>query len=337
MKSQNRTFSTVARLAVLATALLLPVACSSDDGESSSGGDAAITVTGAFGDAVVEQTPERVVALSTTDADFLLSVDVTPVAIPKATATDPTTGGTGIYPWEEGRYPADTPTLATPTKDISLESVAALDPDLIVATGFYGLDQQTYDSLSSIAPVVHFDSKPNADAWQDSVRKVGQVLDRTDEAETSIKTADGVIASARTDNPALAGKSYNAIISPSAEGMFVLCSQDDNMARVMKDLGLELSAYAQTVDCDNGKGKVAWENVSALEADLLWVVPDNAEQVQVLDSQALWNQLPAVERGAVATVPKTDGVPFALAFPSPISLEWGVGQLVPQLAAAAGK
>lgn len=41
------------------------------------------------------------------------------------------------------------------------------------------------------------------------------------------------------------------------------------MARVMKDFGLELSDYAQTVECDDGKGEVVAENVSRLDADLL--------------------------------------------------------------------
>lgn len=135
----------------------------------------------------------------------------------------------------------------------------------------------------------------------------------------------------------LTDKSYGAIIATPAEGVFVLCSQEDNVARVMADLGLELSDYAQTVECDGGKGEVAWENLSELDADLLWVIPDTADQVRVLDSHALWMQVPAVQRGSVAVVPKSDGVPFALAFASPISLEWGIGQLVPELATATGK
>lgn len=338
MRHHSPTKSTIARVVVLSAVLLVPVACSSEsDSSPLSGSQSAVTVTGAFGDTTLDAAPERVVALSTTDADFLFSVGVTPVAVPLLTQSDPATGGTGIYPWEEGRYPADTPRLSAPSTDISVEAVAALEPDLIVATAFWGLDDNTYGALSAIAPVLHFDTAANADPWQDNVRKIGKVMDRQAEAEMSIETADAVVASARSQNPQLAGKSYNAIISPSADGVYVLCSQDDNMARVMKDLGLELSDYAQTVECDDGKGEVAAENVSRLDADLLWVIPDNPEQSHVLDSQALFRQLPAVVRGAVATVPKTEGVPFALAFPSPISLEWSVDQLVPQLAAVAGK
>lgn len=340
MKSHSRARSTAARLAVLACALMLPVACSSDsddDSSSTSESSAKVTVTGAFGDTTVDSTPERVVALSTTDADFLLSVGVTPVAVPILTQSDPATGGTGIYPWEEGKYPADTPKINAPSTDISVEAVAALNPDLIVATGFWGLDEKTYAALNEIAPVLHFDTEANADPWQDNVRKVGEVTGHEAEAEEAIKAAEASVTSAKTENPDLAGKTYNAIISPSADGVYVLCSAEDNMARVMKDLGLELSEYAQTVECDGGKGEVAWENLPQLDADLLWVIPDTADQVQVLESQPLWPQLPAVQRGAVAVVPKTDGVPFALAFPSPISLEWGVDQLAPELSTAASK
>jgi iron complex transport system substrate-binding protein len=320
--------------------LLLPVACSSDgddDSPSSSGGSEAVTVTGAFGEATIESTPERVLALSTTDADFLLSVGVTPIAVPSMPQTDAATNNTSIYPWEEGKYPAGTPKIQAPATDFNVEAVAALDPDLIVATSFWGLDEQNYAALSAIAPVVHFATEANADPWQDNVRKVASAVGREAEADKSIAQAEASIRDAKTANPVLQGKSYNAIISPSADGVYVLCSQEDNLARVMKDLGLTLSDYAQTVECDGGKGEVAWENLPKLNADVLWAIPDTADQMQVLDSQPLWPQLPAVTRGAVATVPKTDGIPFALGFPSPISLEWGVGQLAPEIAGAAAK
>lgn len=109
------------------------------------------------------------------------------------------------------------------------------------------------------------------------------------------------------------------------------------MGRVMADFGLKLSDYAQSVECDGGKAAISWENVPQLDADLLWVIPDNPEQLGVLTDNPLWNALPAVQRGAYFVVPKTEGVPFAIAFPSPLSLSWAVDQLAPQVAEASAQ
>lgn len=82
---------------------------------------------------------------------------------------------------------------------------------------------------------------------------------------------------------------------------------------------------------------LGWENLANMDADVLWAIPDTAEQMSELDAQALWAWLPAVQRDAVVVVPKTEGVPFALAFPSPLSLVWAADQLAPLVSAAAAK
>lgn len=323
--------------AVTLAASLILAGCSSSSGDDTSADPSdgyPVALTGALGDATIDSAPVRVLPLSATDADFVLAVGVEPIAIPKLAQSDSATGGTGVYPWQQGLYAAGTPTFAA-TKDAKIEQIAMLSPDLLVATTFWGLTEQTYSPLSSVAPILYFDTATNADPWQNYQRKVGTALNRESEADAAIAKAENAITAARTDNPALEGKTFNAVISPDEEGVYVLCSDEDNMARTMGDLGLTLSDYAKTVECDGGKGQVSWENVPLLDADVLWVIPDTAEGAAVLDAQPLWGQIPAVRRGAVVTVPKSQGVPFALAFPSPLSLTWAVGEIAPKLAVAA--
>jgi iron complex transport system substrate-binding protein len=296
-----------------------------------------VTITGGLGSVVIEQAPTRVLALSGTDADHLLALGVVPLAIPSMPQTDAMTGGTGILPWQRELYPAGLAKVEAPVTNINYESLAALDPDLIVATTYWGLDAESYARLSALAPVVHFDTGTNADPWQDYSRKIAAALGRPEAAEAAIAKAEAAIAAARAAAPELQGRSFNAIISPSDEGVYILCSDDDNLARVTGALGLVLSDYAKTVPCDGGKGEVSWDNVSNLDADLLWVIPDDVEQIAVLDRQPLWPRLGAVQRDALVVVPKTTGVPYALAFPSPLSIAWTVEQLAPQFAAAAAR
>lgn len=77
--------------------------------------------------------------------------------------------------------------------------------------------------------------------------------------------------------------------------------------------------------------------MSDLDADVLWAIPDTADQMPELTKRKLWTSLPAVQRGAVVVVPKTEGVPFALAFPSPLSLVWAADRLAPKMSEAAAK
>lgn len=76
------------------------------------------------------------------------------------------------------------------------------------------------------------------------------------------------------------------------------------MGRVMADFGLKLSDYAQSVECDGGKAAISWENVPQLDADLLWVIPDNPEQLGVLTDNPLWNALPRFSVAPTSSFPK---------------------------------
>jgi iron complex transport system substrate-binding protein len=330
-------------LAVAAALLASTVALTSCSGGSETEGDSTdstwetVTTTGAFGDAVVTEQPERVLALSTTDADMLFSVGVASIAVPSMPQTDAATNGTSMYPWQVPLYPAGTPKIDASTTEVNVEAIAEAAPDLIVATAFWGLTDATYAHLAAIAPVVHYDTEANADGWQESTRKIAEAVGRVGEADEAISDADEKVERVSVDHPELVGKTFNAVISPSPDEIYILCSEEDNMGRVMADFGLKLSDYAQSVECDGGKAAISWENVPQLDADLLWVIPDNPEQLGVLTDNPLWNALPAVQRGAYFVVPKTEGVPFAIAFPSPLSLSWAVDQLAPQVAEASAQ
>lgn len=335
--SQRRPFAAVAALVVSALLLSACATTESPGKTTTEGAWSPVTTTGAYGDATIKEQPKRVFALSTTDADMLLAIGVTPIAVPSIPQTDAATDGTSIYPWQVGRYPEGTPKVEASTTELNVEAIAAIHPDLIVGTAFFGLTEKNYAQLSKIAPVVHFDTVANSDAWQDSTRKIAAAVGRTDQGDTAISEAEATLAQVRADYPDLKGKTFNAVISPSPEGVWILCSKVDNLGRVMTEFGMTLSDYAQTVECDGGKAELSWENLSSLDADVLWAIPDTADQMSELTGHALWNGLPAVQRGAVVVVPKTEGVPFALAFPSPLSLVWAANQLAPKVSEAAAK
>jgi len=123
----------------LVAALTVSACTSSDsasDTDSASPGGA--TVSTIFGEVTVPEDPQRVVALGWSDAETALALGVQPVGASDWLGV----GGDGLGPWVEDSY--DTPPTIIGTNEISMESVAALAPDLILWTRSSN-EQDIYD------------------------------------------------------------------------------------------------------------------------------------------------------------------------------------------------
>ncbi|MGW0044202.1 ABC transporter substrate-binding protein [Rhodococcus sp. NPDC003348] len=329
-----------------ATVMLGVAACGSDsdttDTTTTGASDAAqfpVTVSGKFGDSTVEAAPTRAVPLSPQDADILLSLGVTPVAIPVDAQNRAATGGSGIWPWQKEAFGATTPeTLDMDTgADSIAEKLAVLQPDIIVSTGFWGLDQSTFDQLNAQFPVVHFDTKANGEPWQNSTRKIATALGIPEKAEQVIADAEKRLADAKAANPTIAGKTYNAVIGDTGGQLSVLASDERGIGQFLTSLGLVLSPYATTLPVDaDGRGVLSYENISEMNADVLFVVSPTGD-LGYLTKFAAWNELPAVKEGAVVSLARNTGLPNAIGFPSALSLGWATDQVMPLIADAVAK
>ncbi|MFF0817412.1 ABC transporter substrate-binding protein [Rhodococcus sp. NPDC003318] len=329
-----------------ATVMLGVAACGSDSGStdttSSATADAGqfpVTVSGKFGDATIEAAPTRAVPLSPQDADILLSLGVTPVAIPVDAQNRAATGGTGIWPWQHEAFGGATPeTLDLDTgADSIAEKLAVLQPDIIVSTGFWGLDQGTYEQLSKQFPVVHFDTQANGEPWQDSTRKVAAALGIPEKADEVIAEAQTRLEDAKAANPTIAGKTYNAVIGDTGGQLSVLASDERGIGQFLTSLGLVLSPYATTLPVDaDGRGVLSYENIGEMNADVEFVVSPTGD-LSYLTKFPTWNALPAVQNGAVVSLARNTGLPNAIGFPSALSLGWATDQVMPLISDAVAK
>ena len=145
----NRSRGTARLAATAALAVLLGLtACGADDdpaaGSAASGTSPAedafpVTLDTEFGTTTVEEAPERVVVLGLTDADAVLALGVTPVAVQQWL---PQFAEYGVGPWAEDLIAeavdgGETEVLPnTGVVDYDVEEVAALRPDLVVASSF---------------------------------------------------------------------------------------------------------------------------------------------------------------------------------------------------------
>ncbi|MFZ2527625.1 MAG: ABC transporter substrate-binding protein [Rhodococcus sp. (in: high G+C Gram-positive bacteria)] len=229
------------------------------------------TITDRFGTVEVPAEPQRVLTLGWQEADTALALGVHPVG----TAAFPFTSD-GRVPWQAKLFegdPAhiDTARSGASTIELDLEAIAALRPDLILATTFADLD--TYrDQLTEIAPVV---GPTSADyltiPWQDQALQVGRALGREADTEILVDDASTRIDAAVTRHPELDGLTYTLGIATPA-GYKAVNSPDDFSSVILGEFGMTLTDTVRSLpDTGDGSGAATLspENVHQLDADVL--------------------------------------------------------------------
>ena len=143
------------------------------------------------------------------EADYLYSLGVAPV---------------GVHEWF-GEYPYATGPWADPVReelgaepevlqgfDVNVEWVASLDPDLIVVA-YHDIDQNIYDQLSEIAPVVAAPTGPGVDVWaapwRVQYRLIADAVGERDRADVVIADVDATIERIKAEHPSFAGATFD--------------------------------------------------------------------------------------------------------------------------------
>ncbi|OZE99514.1 MULTISPECIES: iron-siderophore ABC transporter substrate-binding protein [Nocardiaceae] len=252
--------------AVAAVAALTMTACSSSD---SSGTDAeGATVSTIFGDVTVPENPQRVVALGWSDAETALALGVQPVGASDWLAV----GGDGLGPWVEESY--DTPPTILGTYEVDVESVAALDPDLILWTRSTN-DQATYDKLSELAPTVGAPAGTEiayGTTWDGQTELVAEALGKEAEGQALIDETNAAFDAATSANPEFDGK--NVVVGTLYSGQLGAYVDGDTRVEFMKRLGFVNKPEIQAQASD-GKFAIdlSAENAAQLDADLTVMFP----------------------------------------------------------------
>ncbi|NLU65468.1 ABC transporter substrate-binding protein [Rhodococcus sp. HNM0563] len=287
------------------------------------------SVTGALGTVTIDERPERVVAMSWTDADILLSLGVTPVAIGKAP------NDAGVQPWtDELLGDGDRPAILQGVNaNVSIEEIAAQAPDLIVGTKSFGLDTQ-YEQLSALAPVVHYAETPSAETWQEATTRIATALGIPERGTEVVEETEAAIADSAAEHPALAGKTYTFFVGPQPDSVYIVNSTEDAGAKFLDQLGLTLTPFATSQETSSvpGRALLSYENVADTDADIIVATSAN-DGLVILEGQPAFASLDAIQRGAY--VPLAATLAQSIAFPSPPSLDWALGQIVPELDEAA--
>jgi iron complex transport system substrate-binding protein len=180
-----------------AAGLLVAVACSSEKPASGTTGSGAVTITHAFGQTTVPTAPKRVVSAGFTEQDDLLAVGVVPIATTEWFGNEPF----AVWPWAQPKLGTAQPTVLSLSNGIQIDQIAALKPDLIVATNA-GVDADTYLKLSAIAPTI---PQSGVDAffepWKDQANIIGKATFQADKMTSMISAIDDGFTNVAKNNP----------------------------------------------------------------------------------------------------------------------------------------
>ncbi|MEM8717656.1 MAG: ABC transporter substrate-binding protein [Cyanobacteria bacterium P01_G01_bin.4] len=268
----------------------------------------AVTVEHAYGELTIPSNPQRVVAAYEA-AEALIALGIMPTAYP---------GWTDVPEVLKEQAP-DIEWIQIVDEGPNLEELAAFEPDLIIDTqswmGANG-ESDNYEVVNEIAPTLVFYTRPGY--WQELVLQLGELFDRTEQAEAVIADYNQQIVPLRERVKAVIGDETVAPIKVYGETDVILYgpsftnegSTYPGLETVWLYRELQLTPGPEVREVF-GKGgpstdsywfPVPQEFLPELQADHLVVFPDGglvetideAEGYLGLTEQPIWKALPAV-------------------------------------------
>ncbi|WP_206422647.1 iron-siderophore ABC transporter substrate-binding protein [Nocardioides pantholopis] len=328
----------------LGAAALLLAGCggsSDDDGDQGSSKESSgafpITIEHALGTTTIEEAPERVATVNWANHEVPLALGVVPVGMAAANFGDD--DGDGVLPWVADKLEeldAETPVLFDETDGIDFEAVADTAPDVILAS-YSGLDQESYDTLSEIAPVVAYPESPWSTDWRDMIRLNSEGMGMAEEGDELIADLESEIDATVAKHPDLTGKTAMFLTHVDTTDLSEVSfyTTHDTRARFFEDLGLGTpeSIASASAETDEFSLTQSAEQVDALDDVEVIVTYGDQELVDALEGDPLLSKMPAVKNGAIVLLPNN---PLGTAAnPTPLSISYVLDEYAGMLAEAA--
>jgi len=293
-----------------------------------------VTIEHAYGSTTIPREPKRIVSIGSSDQDDLLALGVVPVGIQKVTW-----GGNaaGTTPWFQARLKklgGTMPTLLDESDDIPVDEVAALKPDLILAT-LSGITRAQYDKLSKIAPVVAFPGKPWMTTWQQSLEMTGAAVGRPDLAAKLEKQTEAEFADARKEYPQIQGKTFIwGALDTTDLSQISYYTPADLRPVFLTDIGMKNAPVIERISPKNAfYGQISAERAAELKSDFFFTYAVKDSDARTFADDKLVGQIPAIRSGHMWA--STDNVASnAAGVPTPLSVPYAMQHFVPKVAEA---
>ncbi|WOF24105.1 ABC transporter substrate-binding protein [Microbacterium betulae] len=294
-----------------------------------------VTIDHKFGETIITEKPETIVALSALSADNLISLGVLPdVTMPDTWAGDED----GYNPWTreaiEELGAEIPPTFPFNAAEIDYEEVLSYAPDLIFATEVI-YDETVYERLSEIAPTIMAPAVDSGrDGWREQMLDTGAAVGELAAAEEIVATTEAVVADVRDAHPELEGHTFvmSRGLLDGDTSMLVYTSAS-RLTEYAAQLGLENASIAdELAENESGyTGEVSLEELDTVDADLWIGFIYREESLDLTLDNALlgaWEPFATGNYFAITDRQLTQ----AMSFSTPLSIEWGASQLADAVA-----
>lgn len=309
--------------------LILISACSTagnDDGGDDTGGSSdERVIEHAFGETKIEGEPERVASVGFREHDALLALGVQPVMVHQWYSEY----STGLGPWAEPHLDGNEPTVIPATaSELPFEEIATEEPDLIVALDA-GIDQETYDKLSEIAPTIANPegAAPYAVPYGQETEMIGDAVGKTDEAGKLVEDTDAAFEEVRSDHPEFEGKTA-AVGCPMENGGFALYPSTDPRGEFLTNIGFTVPEEIDEAASGDYYADISAENVSMIaNYDFLLIIDDCGDPTVDLDDHETFHSLDITKRGDYVYGTSAD----AISHNTVLSVPYAIDELVPEI------
>jgi iron complex transport system substrate-binding protein len=297
--------------------------CGQEPDAGGSPSSASFVLDHQYGSTTIPGSPKRVVTMTGSWTDALIALKV-PILAEYVTTGYAGPGNRFAWTPEHESQLIEMTTVA----EISIEKLAGLQPDLILA-GYIG-DKATYEKLAAVAPTVPvMDAKAVLDSWQDVTTTGGRIFGHDEPAKQLVADVEKKVTEFKAAHP-LDGKTF-VFGQLTADGQFGLVADDTDPATklISSATGLKLLPAIKTVAKGNTRVLVSNERVDLLAADfvLMWPLSGGAEQFPKLPG---WNALPAARTGATLFLTNDNAAAFGN--PTIYSVPYTLNLLQPALA-----
>ena len=301
-------------------------ACSSNKPTNGEAGGGAVTVKHKFGQTTVAAPPKRVVSAGFTEQDDLLALGIVPVAVTNWWGDQPF----GVWPWAQPQLGSAQPVVLSLADGLQFDRIAALKPDLIVATNA-GVDQNSYNRLAGIAPTIpQSGDDPFFEPWKVQANAIGLAVFQANQMKSLVSGVDNKFSDAAKANQQFKGKKVLLL-----QGTFyqdnVVATLSGWRTEFLTQMGLTLPEDLQQFAVDDHRAFIPRDQVPNVlnAADvLIWTTESDADQAALVNDPTVKQLDATTQNRSVFTGKDLSG---AIAFSSPLSLPVVAAHLPPML------
>lgn len=274
-------------VATCITAVML-VGCGVNGGTSNEKtSEKTVTVTDVRGEVEIPAEPQRIVDLSG-NSDILSILGYKVIGTANSDAYDYTKFPSYL---EETLKGAEI--LGYSMQDtMDVEAVMNLNPDLIVIST---VQEKMYDQLSEIAPTVMIQLE--ALNWKDDVKAFAKVFNKEDAANNWLQAYESKAKAAGEKIKSEYGEDTTYLSFLASGGQFFVFDGAGFGSVLYEDMGLK-KPEGMPEQSDISLPVVTYEGLASIKADYIFAIA-TAEDLAQLESNAIWNNLPAVKEGKV--------------------------------------